>query len=364
LIEFSDEFSNKLQIDDVIQAFELLGFKSSGHCTPLNSLENRVFLISLEKELLIPEQFQDQLDGSSFNCVIKFYRLNRWTYDQILEEHSFLFELQEYEIPVIAPLKSKEGRSLFIYKDFYYAVWPNQKGRLVEEISSDGLLVIGRLLARIHNVGSKKSSLHRLALTVQEYGITPLNYLKANNLLTPSLMKRYELAAENIFSKYYEISKNIPIHRIHGDCHKGNLIKVDNNFCFIDFDDFVMGPAVQDFWMLLSFEDESSPGKIAFLEGYREFRDFSDSWFGLIEPLRGLRYIHYAAWVARRYVEQTFKNTFPHFGTEEYWERETIDLEKLGKGILTPMEDTKIPLSPEQVEEKELTNKDFFWDME
>ena len=84
----------------------------------------------------------------------------------------------------------------------------------------------------------------------------------------------------------------------------------------------------------------------------------------MIEPLRGLRYIHYAAWVARRYVEQTFKNTFPHFGTEEYWERETIDLEKLGKGILTTMEDARIPFSSGQVEEKELTNKDFFWDME
>jgi Ser/Thr protein kinase RdoA (MazF antagonist) len=364
LIEFSDDFSNKLQIDDVIQAFELLGFKSSGHCTPLNSLENRVFLISLEKEHLIPEHFRDQLNSSSLNCIIKFYRLNRWNYDQILEEHSFLFELQEYEIPVIAPLKSKEGQSLFTYKDFYYAVWPNQKGRLVEEISLDGLSVIGRLLARIHNVGSKKSSNHRIALSVQEYGVMPLNYLKDNHLLTPSLMKRYELAAENLFSKYYEISKNIPIHRIHGDCHKGNLIKVDNNFCFIDFDDFVMGPAVQDLWMLCSFEVDSSPVKVAFLEGYREFRDFQDSWIRLIEPLRGLRYIHYAAWVARRYIEQTFKNTFPHFGTEEYWERETIDLEKLAKGILTTTEDTKIQFSSGQEEDKELTNKDFFWDME
>lgn len=358
----SDEFSNKLQIDDVIQSFEILGFRSSGHCTPLNSLENRVFLLSREKESIIPEEFQNQLDISSLHCVIKFYRLNRWTLEQILEEHSFLYELQEYEIPVIAPIRTKNGKSVFLYKEFFYAVWPNQRGRLVEEISIENHIVLGRLLARIHNVGSKTPTRSRLLLSVEEYGINPLNYLKSNRLLSVSLMKRYENAAESIFQKYIELSMHVPIHRIHGDCHKGNLIKTENTFCFIDFDDFVMGPAVQDFWMLLPFEEEKAPQKIAFLEGYREFREFQDSWFQMIEPLRGLRYIHYASWVARRFQEQAFKNTFPHFGTEEYWERETIDLEKLAKGIRTTIEEDSEISS--EMKEEELSNKDFFWDFE
>ena len=47
----------------------------------------------------------------------------------------------------------------------------------------------------------------------------------------------------------------------------------------------------------------------------------------LIEVLRALRYVHYSAWIARRWEDPSFPNAFPHFGDEEYWVKEIKDLE-------------------------------------
>ena len=37
--------------------------------------------------------------------------------------------------------------------------------------------------------------------------------------------------------------------RIHGDCHSGNILWRDETAHFVDLDDCVMGPAIQDVWM-------------------------------------------------------------------------------------------------------------------
>ncbi len=360
-----DEFENNLFIDDVFLAFESLGFSSSGHCTALNSLENRVFLIGREKDSLIPDKFSRSKDKIGDNCILKIYRPNRWSKEQILEEHDFLNQLEEFEIPVISPLKDNSGNTIFTYKNYYYSIWHNQKGRLVEDLSLDSLPILGRLLARIHNIGESKNSIYRNTLTTQDYGVKSLLYIKEKKYMSDSLMKRYESCSYKIFELVDEFSKIMPFHRIHGDCHKGNLIKVENSFCFIDFDDSLMGPAVQDFWMLLPFSEGDISLEISlFLEGYREFREFNETWFKIIEPLRGLRYIHYAGWIAKRYGESNFKETFPHFGTEEYWENETNDLENLTKGIRSTITDNLLKIDNNQNNEKELTNKDFFWDLE
>ena len=62
---------------------------------------------------------------------------------------------------------------------------------------------------------------------------------------------------------------------------------------------------------------------------YGEFRDFNPAWLRLIEPLRALRYIHYSTWIARRWNDPTFKRTFDHFGTLQYWQKEIQDLREL-----------------------------------
>ncbi|PJZ70346.1 stress response serine/threonine protein kinase YihE [Leptospira perolatii] len=347
-MELGKEFYNRLNIDSVLTAVELAGFSVTGRCLALNSLENRVYDVGTE-------------DGS--RLIVKFYRPGRWSKEQILEEHFFLRELAEAEIPVICPIPFQNNETLQEVNGIYYALWPAQNGRLTEELSEPDLPILGRLLARIHNVGEVKPCRHRLELNLQNFGRIPLEFLLGDQWIPKSLQDRYKSAANQLFQTYYEHSKEVPIHRIHGDCHKGNLIQTPDSFCFIDFDDFVTGPAVQDFWMLLPFGDARADYERGlFLAGYREFREFSDSWFRLVEPLRGLRYIHYSAWIAKRWDDPSFPNAFPHFGTDEYWEKETADLERLNAQI-----QKEIPMQMEEFLEhkkEELTNKDFFWDME
>ncbi|TGK05304.1 serine/threonine protein kinase [Leptospira langatensis] len=341
------EFYNRLDIDSVLTAVEDAGFPVSGHCLALNSLENRVYDVGLE-------------EGG--RLVVKFYRPARWSLSQILEEHSFLKELEEAEIPVIAPMQLENGVTVRETKGIYYTLWPLQKGRLVEELTEENLPILGRLLARIHNIGASRPSQHRLHLDLKNFGEEPLRFLQEKEFLPKFLQSRHETACRQVFRRYSEVSKSIPTHRIHGDCHKGNLIQTKDGFCFIDFDDFVTGPAVQDLWMLLPFGDSRSDyERELFLSGYREFREFSDTWFDLVEPLRGLRYIHYSAWIAKRWEDPSFPNAFPHFGTDEYWEKETTDLERLAFQLPQSIEERSFT---QKNEESELTNKDFFWDLE
>ena len=88
--------------------------------------------------------------------------------------------------------------------------------------------------------------------------------------------------------------------RLHGDCHPGNILWTDDGPHFVDLDDCVMGPAIQDLWMLLSGSREEMGEQMAdILEGYAQFADFDHRQLGLIESLRTLRMIHYSAWLAR-----------------------------------------------------------------
>ncbi|MFW5808640.1 MAG: phosphotransferase [Spirochaetota bacterium] len=169
---------------------------------------------------------------------------------------------------------------------------------------------------------------------------------------------------------YDELSRDVPFLRIHGDCHQGNLLKGDDGFFFLDFDDFLCGPAVQDLWMLLPVTDrEGLRQRELLLEGYRLFRDFDPSWLRLIEPLRALRYIHYAGWIACRWEDPAFPKIFPHFGTHEYWENETSDLEKQLTLIKNFEESSAHLMTHDEPDRKdtddnELTNKDFFWNLD
>ena len=174
----------------------------------------------------------------------------------------------------------------------------------------------------------------------------------------PSLFAPFLIAAA-------QAAATAAVHRIHGDCHLGNLLKGDEGYFFLDFDDFVIGPAVQDLWLLLSARDtEGLRQRAVFLEAYQQFRDFDPTWLRLIEPLRALRYIHYAAWIARRIEDPAFPNAFPHFGTDEYWEKETADL--ADQVALFGRENPELLGGQARAgaEEEELTNADFFWDWE
>lgn len=344
------DFFFALTPDRVLDAVELGGFEPTGHVSPLTCLENRVYDVRLEGD---------------WHVVVKFYRPGRWSRETILEEHEFLAELREAEIPVCAPLAFPSGETLHEVEEIHYAVWPRTGGRAADELGDEQVAVLGRLLARIHNVGAACEAQARHRLAGADEVLEPLAFLE-ERFLPPEVARRYRAAAEEVGGLYEAWSEGVPLHRIHGDCHAGNLLRGDEGWFFLDFDDFVMGPAVQDVWMLLPGRDhEGERQRAVLLESYRQFREFDDRWLELVELLRGMRFVWYAAWIARRFADPAFPDAFPHFGSESYWERETLDLVEqldLVRGHdpgLPPAEEGK----PSEPGADELTNKDFFWDL-
>ncbi len=339
--------------DLVICAIEQSGFSPTGYCMALNSYENRVYDLRLKDETHI---------------VAKFYRPGRWTREQILEEHEFLLELKNAEIPVCAPLAFNDGTTLHETEGIYYAIWARTGGRASDELSDANLQILGRLLARIHNVGASHKVRSRFELTGETYGIQPLQFLEENGFLPSSVRERYVRAVHEIVEIYDSLSVGVPFHRIHGDSHLGNLLFGKDGWFFLDFDDFLSGPAVQDMWMLVPDRDtEGLRQRNVFLEAYRTFREFDGQWLRLIEPLRALRYIRYAAWIAQRWNDPAFPAAFPHFGTPQYWEEETANLEDQLDYFHNNT--AHIPLNIQRAkrpdeEYKSLSNKDLFWDWE
>lgn len=345
------EFFFELTPDRVMAAIESAGYRPTGHCTPLTCLENRVYDLRLE-------------DGS--HVVAKFYRPGRWARGALLDEHRFLGDLSAAEIPVCAPLRFPGGDTLRETHGIHFAVWPRTAGRAPDELDDSQIAILGRLLARIHNVGAAGAAPERGSLDASTAGREPLESLERGGFLPASVARRYRACVERVADAYERRSAGVPVHRIHGDAHLGNLLRGDVGWFFLDFDDFVIGPAVQDVWMLLPGRDaEGARQRALLIDAYRDFRDFDAAWLELVEPLRAFRFVFYAAWIARRWGDPAFPAAFPHFGTAEYWETETRDLEEL-IGRLEARE----PTGPgsgaprgRNPAESGLTNEDFFWDL-
>ena len=343
------DFFFALTPDWVLKAVEAGGFEPTGHCSPLTCLENRVYDLRLE---------------GGQHVVAKFYRPGRWSREAILDEHRYLAQLREAEIPVCAPLAFADGDTLHQVEGIHYAVWRRTGGRAPDEFDDEQIAVLGRLLARIHNVGAAGEAPHRPRLDARRAAFEPLALLAERGSLPPQCARRYQAAVEEVARLYDAWSEGVPVHRIHGDCHVGNLLKGDEGWFFLDFDDFVVGPAVQDVWMLLPGRDADGARQRALLvEAYQQFRDFDPRWLRLVEPLRAFRFVFYAAWIARRWQDPAFPDAFPHFGTTQYWESETSDLEEHVERLLRGGEEVPAELRREASEEPELTNEDLFWDL-
>jgi Ser/Thr protein kinase RdoA (MazF antagonist) len=348
-----DEFFFRLSPTRVLQAVEAAGLVPSGHCFALNALENRVYDVRLE-------------DGR--HVVAKFYRPGRWSRDAILDEHRLLRALTEAEIPVCAPLVFPDGDTLHEILGIHYALWPRTGGRSPDELRDAEIEVLGRLMARIHAIAADLGAPHRRRLDAQSVPLAALELLEERDWLPPACARRYRGAVETLAEVYRERSEGVALQPIHGDCHMGNLLHGDEGWFFLDFDDMVIGPPVQDVWMLLPGRDaEADRQRRVLIEAYRQFRHFDDRSLALIEPLRGFRFVFYAGWIARRWEDPAFPDAFPHFGTDEYWETETRDLEELAQRLVSG-DDLLGPEAREEAraargEETELTNKDFFWDL-
>jgi Ser/Thr protein kinase RdoA (MazF antagonist) len=65
-----------------------------------------------------------------------------------------------------------------------------------------------------------------------------------------------------------------------------------------------------------------------FSMGMRPSAEFDSREFALIEPLRALRMVHYAGWLAVRWQDPAFPLHFPWFNTDQYWQQHVAELEE------------------------------------
>jgi Ser/Thr protein kinase RdoA (MazF antagonist) len=307
-----------LDPDCILNAIESVGLRGDGRLLALNSYENRVYQVGIEDAQPV---------------VVKFYRPQRWIDAQILEEHAFVRELADAEIPVVAP-DSIHGQTLLHYRqddaDFRFSVFPKQGGRTPELDRKGNLEWIGRFIARIHAIGALKPFEQRPAIDIETFGLEPSQFLLSNDFIPQDLHEVYKGVVGQALDgvrRCYDRAGDVAAIRLHGDCHMGNVLWTDDGPHFVDFDDSRSGPAIQDIWMLFSGERGEMVSQLnEFLAGYEDFYDFDTRELYLVEALRTLRLIHYAAWIARRWEDPAFPVAFPWFNTQRYWQDRILEL--------------------------------------
>ncbi len=328
---------HQLSPDTVFEAVEGIGHRLTGRIQALNSLENRVYDIELAK----PNDFGKGF--SATNLVVKFYRPGRWSFDQINEEHQFLNSLLEFEVPIVAPLEFA-GKTLHQHQEtqLYFALFPKVQGRLKDELIKDEIDQAGRLIGRIHNIGSMGVFKHRYSLNPQTFvsasktelkKLAPVDHLSFHHYI--NLLDQLEEVLTPLFS-------GLEFQRLHGDFHRGNIVWTSAGPMAVDFDDCLTGPVEQDLWLLFPGLDEDSlKERERFLDAYKEMTRKSHLKMNLTEPLRTMRMVHFNSWIAKRWEDHSFQRMFPQFTSASYWDQQLIDLriqlgmiqDKLGMGF-------------------------------
>jgi Ser/Thr protein kinase RdoA (MazF antagonist) len=314
-------FAN-LSPDLIVDAVEAAGFPSDGRILALGSYENRVFQVGRD-------------DGEP--VVVKFYRPERWTDAAIAEEHAFARELAAAEIPVIAPLELPRDEALGegpvpVFRGYRLAIYPRRGGQWPELGTDDERQWIGRFLGRIHAIGAARRFEHRARLSPQAMGRDSVAFLLAGEFVPAYVRHRYERVSGELLDlveSRFAQAGTLRYLRIHGDCHRNNVLWTSAGPHFVDLDDCMTGPAIQDLWMLVAGRPAEMRAQLGgILEGYTKFADFDPIEAMLIESLRALRMVHYAAWLARRWDDPAFPRAFPWFGEARYWERHVAELEE------------------------------------
>lgn len=314
----------------VLAALDAVGLRGDGRILQLNSYENRVFQVFLE-------------DGRA--VVAKFYRPGRWRDAQILEEHAFALELAAAEVPVVAPLQLDvadaaarvDGGTLAHFEGHRFAVAPRCAGREPELDDPEVLRRIGGFIGRLHAVGRQRRFEHRHWLDAHADGRRALGLLVAGGFVPPPELPAWRDAAERalaLVEAAFDAVQPLATLRLHGDCHIGNVLWRDGLPNVVDLDDAMQGPAVQDLWMLVSGDATSMAQQLnTLLAGYEDFSEFDDRERRLIEPLRTLRMLRHAAWLAERWSDPTFPLNFPFFGSAAYWNQQTTQLREQAEAM-------------------------------
>ena len=300
--------------DCVLQAVESQGVLTDGRILTLNSYENRVYQVGIEE---------------ADPVIVKFYRPQRWSDAQILEEHLFSSELAANDFPVVCPQVDKNGETLLNYAGLKMAMFERKGGRAPELDNLDSLYLLGQYMGRLHAVGQLSDFSQRPKLDIQSFGYDSVETV-VNTLLPDDLNEAYQSLCHDLLAlieQRFAAVDNLQWIRCHGDCHIGNILWRDDKPHFVDFDDARMAPAIQDLWMFLSgSQNEQQLQLNEIIEGYEMFMPFNAAELSLIEPLRTLRLMHYSAWLAKRWTDPAFPMHFPWFNTERYWGEHILEL--------------------------------------
>jgi len=312
-MKFSNQF-DQLNPETILQSVENIGLRTTGRFTQLNSYENRVFSIEVEADLNVKK------------IIVKFYRPGRWNTDIINEEFDYINDLIDADFKVAQPFSFKNDQQVFEFNGFYYAVFPFFSGRMPDELLPQDLKKIGTQLAILHQVGQEKNFKFRPVLGFYPDRFDNLDQL--TSWIAPEVRGRYLDSANKILEAFGDYFDPNTFQRIHGDCHRGNIINTGNEFSFVDFDDCCLGPRVQDFWMLLGDLDDDDL-KNSLIDGYEQIMEFPFQEMKLIPLLQGLRIINYSWWISQRWSDNSFPRLFPDFRDYKFWAQETESIEKI-----------------------------------
>ncbi|NKF52219.1 serine/threonine protein kinase [Shewanella sp. WXL01] len=297
--------------DLILDAIESLYIYPETGLLALNSYENRVYQFRCDR-------------GNRY--VVKFYRPQRWSDEQILEEHQYTQALADNEVPIAVPV-SVDGKTLHHYQGYRFTLFPSIGGRSFEVDNLDQLESVGRFIGRIHQYGAQNPFNYRESLTPEILGVQPLEYLKQSNMVAKAMQQAFFTVTDQVLELTQQQWRNYQgtTLRLHGDLHPGNILWTPDGPGFVDLDDAKQGPAVQDLWMMLTGDRQQQTLQLdILLEGYQEFSDFDKRELALIEPLRALRMLNYNAWLAKRWQDPAFPMNFPWFGDVKYWEQQTL----------------------------------------
>jgi Ser/Thr protein kinase RdoA (MazF antagonist) len=209
----------------------------------------------------------------------------------------------------------------------HFTLFPRRGGRAPDDLSLDDFEQLGRLMGRIHNVTSGVDLSARPQLSPATYGTQALATILEKTTLSPGVRARYSDAVRrlvDVATPLFAQARSIPIH---ADFHRGNVLRTPQGWLTLDFDDMAHGPAAQDFWLMLPGRPRDVPQELeALLKGYEQFRELDRAELDLVELLRALRYVRYAAWIAPRWDDPAFQRAFPAWGTDRFWESQLADI--------------------------------------
>jgi Ser/Thr protein kinase RdoA (MazF antagonist) len=323
-----------LDPDTVLACLESVGMIADGRLMALNSYENRVYRVGIEQ---LPVDEQQPLSAPDM-VVVKFYRPQRWTDAQIREEHAFARELVAAQLPVAAP-QFIGGQALHRHLNFRFAMFACLRATAPDLDQPGARAVLGRTLGRIHARSALRRFEHRGSLDDMRCGDRARAAILNLGIMPEPQRSRYDQVARELIAAVRERWEAVspPVIRLHGDCHLGNILWSPQGPVFVDLDDCLMGPRMQDLWMFCSGSPAQQQAEwTELIEGYLQFADFDFREVALIESLRAMRMMHHAAWLAQRWDDPAFPLAFPWFGEARFWDRHIADLQEQLEAVRDP----------------------------